>query len=48
MDKKAISEIRKLIKPDSCIDRIRACYVNEEGEVIRPCSHGEGIFRKIL
>ena len=35
MDKKAISEIRKLIKPDSCIDRIRACYVNEEGEVIR-------------
>ena len=35
MDKKAINEIRKLIKPDSCIDRIRACYVNEEGEVIR-------------
>ena len=35
MDKKSISEIRKLIKPDSCIDRIRACYVNEEGEVIR-------------
>lgn len=35
MDKKAISEIRKLIKPDSCIDRIRGCYVNEEGEVIR-------------
>ena len=35
MDKKAINEIRKLIKPDSRIDRIRACYVNEEGEVIR-------------
>ena len=35
MDKKAINEIRKLVKPDSCIDRIRACYVNEEGEVIR-------------
>ena len=35
MDKKAISEIRKLLKPDSCIDRIRGCYVNEEGEVIR-------------
>ena len=35
MDKKAISEIRKLIKPDSCISRIRGCYVNEEGEVIR-------------
>ena len=35
MDKKAINEIRKLIKPDSCNDRIRACYVNEEGEVIR-------------
>ncbi len=35
MDKKAIAEIRKLIKPDSCIDRIRGCYVNEEGEVIR-------------
>ena len=35
MDKKAISEIRKLIKPDSCIARIRGCYVNEEGEVIR-------------
>ena len=35
MDKKAISEIRKLIKPDSCIDRIRGCYVNEEGQVIR-------------
>ena len=35
MDKKAISEIRKLIKPDSSIDRIRGCYVNEEGEVIR-------------
>ncbi len=35
MDKKAISEIRKLIKPDSSIDRIRGCYVNEEGKVIR-------------
>ena len=35
MDKKAISEIRKLIKPDSCVDRIRGCYVNEEGQVIR-------------
>ena len=35
MDKKAIGEIRRLIKPDSCIDRIRGCYVNEEGEVIR-------------
>ena len=35
MDKKAISEIRKLIKPDSCIDRIRGCYVNEEGKVIQ-------------
>jgi hypothetical protein len=35
MDKKAISEIRKLIKPDSSIDRIRGCYVNEEGQVIR-------------
>ena len=34
MDKKAISEIRKLIKPDSCVDRIRGCYVNEEGQVI--------------
>ena len=35
MDKKAISEIRKLIKPDSSIDQIRGCYVNEEGKVIR-------------
>ena len=34
MDKKAISEIRKLIKPDSCVDRIRGCYVNEEGQII--------------
>ena len=34
MDKKAISEIRKLIKPDSSIDRIRGCYVNNQGEVI--------------
>ena len=32
--KKAIAEIRKLIKPDSCIARIRGCYVNEEGGVI--------------
>ena len=35
MDKKAISEIRKLIKPDSCVDRIRGCYVNEEGQIIQ-------------
>ena len=34
MDKKAICEIRKLIKPDSCVDRIRGCYVNEEGQII--------------
>ena len=35
MDKKAINEIKKLIRPDSCIDRIRGCYVDEEGSVIR-------------
>ena len=35
MDKKAISEVRKLVRPDGSIDRIRGCYVNEEGKVIR-------------
>ena len=35
MDKKAISEVKKLVKPSGSIDRIRGCYVNEEGKVIR-------------
>ena len=35
MDRKSIAEIRKIVKDDSCIDRIRGCYVNEEGEIIR-------------
>lgn len=35
MDKKSIAEIRRLIKPESCIDRIRGCYVSEDGTVIR-------------
>lgn len=35
MDKKSIAEIRKTIKPESCIDRIRGCYVSEDGTVIR-------------
>lgn len=35
MDKKAIAEIRKLLKGDSYIDRIRGCYVDEEGQIIR-------------
>ena len=35
MDKKAISEVRKLVRPSGSIDRIRGCYVNEEGNEIR-------------
>ena len=35
MDKKAISEVRKLVRPNGSIDRIRGCYVNEEGDEIR-------------
>lgn len=38
MDKKAISEIKKLLKGDEYIDRIRGCYVNEQGEIIREVS----------
>lgn len=34
MDKKAINEIRKLLKVDGQIDRIRCCYVSEKGERI--------------
>lgn len=35
MDKKEINEIRKLMTKDSCrIDKIRGCFVNENGEII--------------
>ncbi len=34
MDKKSVSEIKKLLKSDSYIDRIRGCYVDEQGEII--------------
>lgn len=35
MDKKSVAEIRKLLKAnDSRIDRIRGCYVSEEGKII--------------
>ena len=33
MDKKAVTEIKKLFKKDDCrVDRMRACYVNEDKE----------------
>ncbi len=35
MDKKSISEIKKLLKSDSYIDRIRGCYVDEQGQIIQ-------------
>lgn len=35
MDKKAVTEIKKLFKKDDCrVDRMRACYVNEDKEKI--------------
>ena len=46
MDKRSIAEIRKLIKPDSCITRLRGCYVNEEGEVIRELHDSIGAMEK--
>lgn len=61
MDKKSVAEIRKLLKAnDSRIDRIRGCYVSEEGKVICELQDGLGtmpeeslekyceIFRKTL
>ena len=35
MDKKAIAEIRKLLTVNNCrIDRIRGCYVNDNGDIL--------------
>ena len=35
MDKKGINEIKKCFKKEDCrIDRIRTCFINEEGEVL--------------
>ena len=35
MDKKGINEIKKCFKKDDCrIDRLRTCFISEEGEIL--------------